>query len=186
MRTNIEFDQIDEQGPQDYAAAFEVPLADFLREELAGVGPVTVEVHAEQGGSEGEYSVEGRVRFTADYTCSRCVEPYPIANDSTFHVLFRPRPAGLGEMEEVEITHEGELDVEFYSERSIPLRDLAIEQVQLSIPMKPLCEDKCLGLCTTCGANRNREQCACGESVVDDRWGALQDIRVQLAKKKDI
>ena len=185
MRTDIDFDQLDEQGPQEYLATFEVPLADFGREELSAVGPVTIEARAARREGGGGYDVEGAVRFTSWIYCSRCLEAYSIANDSAFHVLFRPRPAGSEEKEEVEITDEGELDVEFYSERAIPLRDLAIEQVQLSIPMKPLCDENCLGLCTTCGANRNREQCGCGEPVTDARWGALQDIRERLANKKD-
>jgi uncharacterized protein len=85
----------------------------------------------------------------------------------------------------VEIAPE-DLDVEFYTERSISLRDLAAEQVQLAIPMKPLCDENCLGLCPNCGANRNRERCQCEAAVADDRWGALAGIREQLAKKKDV
>jgi len=49
-----------------------------------------------------------------------------------------------------------------------------------------LCDESCLGLCAECGANRNREKCGCETSLVDDRWGALQGIREQLAKKKDV
>ena len=122
------------------------------------------------------------VNFTADLTCSRCAEPYPFANPSPFTVRFRPRPEASVE-EEVEITEEEELDVEFYSEPVIPLRELALEQVQLSIPMKPLCDENCLGLCPTCGVNRTREKCSCNEPVVDGRWGALKDLREELAKK---
>ena len=88
--------------------------------------------------------------------------------------------------EEVEITEKEELDVEFYSDRAIPLRDVALEQIQLSIPMKPLCDEDCLGLCPTCGVNRTRERCSCETAIVDDRWGALKDIREELSKKKNI
>jgi uncharacterized protein len=86
--------------------------------------------------------------------------------------------------EEIEITPD-ELDIEFYSQRAIPLRDLAIEQIQLSIPMKPLCDDNCLGLCPQCGVNRNRETCSCQASIADERWGALQGIREEIAKKRE-
>ena len=51
--------------------------------------------------------------------------------------------------------------------------------------MKPLCDEQCLGLCPTCGANRNREKCSCDEKVVDERWGALEGIRAQLSRKKE-
>jgi uncharacterized protein len=186
MRTTIDFDEIDEHGPQDFEASFEIPAAELDRDEVAAIGPVRIEAHADKGDAGNEYLVDGTVRFSADYNCSRCLEPYPIANSSSFHVRFRPRPTVSEENEEVEITAAEELDVEFYNDRSVPLRDLAVEQLQLTIPMKPLCDEACLGLCPQCGANRNSEQCRCEESVVDPRWGALQEFREQLAKKKNI
>jgi uncharacterized protein len=180
----IDFDRIDKDGPQTYSGAFQPDAAELDRYEIAGCGGVTVEATAEKGHQPGEYIVDGSASFTADLSCSRCVEPYPFANSSTFHVRFRPRPQAPGEENaEVEITNEEELDVEYYSERTIPLKDLALEQVQLSIPMKPLCDEKCLGLCPTCGANRNREACKCEGAVTDPRWGALAGIREELAKK---
>ena len=186
MKHVINFDDIDELGPQSYDATFnDISVADVDREEVAGVGPVHIEAHAEKGGDK-EYVVDGSVQFSADFTCSRCVDAYPFAHTSNFHVRFRPRPAATPENEEVEITAAEELDVEFYTEREVPLRDLALEQVQLVIPMKPLCEENCLGLCPSCGANRNRETCRCDESAGDERWGALAGIRDQLAKKKEV
>jgi len=185
-RKFINFDEIDENGPQSYHATFEIPVAELERDdEIVGVGPVTIDAQAEKGDSAGMYRVAGTVSFTADFQCARCLEPYPIANDSAFHLTFAPRPEASEENEEIEVGPD-ELDVEFYSERSIPLKQLAAEQIQLSIPMKPLCDESCLGLCPQCGANRNREACSCEASVVDERWGTLQDIREQLAKKKNV
>ena len=186
MNEVIDFNTIDELGPQSYHGTYDVNVDDLDRTELAGVGSVTIHANAQQGYTEGEYLADGTVSFTADLECSRCAEAYPFANTSTFHVRFRPRPEVSAENEEAEITDKEELDVEFYSDRSIPLRDFALEQVQLSIPMKPLCDEGCLGLCPTCGANRTRENCTCGDSIVDERWGALKDLREELAKKKNV
>ena len=182
----IDFKAIDEHGPQSYHATFPVAVDEMERDELASVGTATIDLNVKQGDLDAEYIADGTVSFTADLTCSRCAEPYPIANTSTFHVRFRPRPEASEVNEEVEITDKEELDVEFYSERVIPLRDLALEQIQLSIPMKPLCDEGCLGLCPTCGTNRTREECSCETSIVDDRWGALKDFREELSKKKNI
>ena len=187
MSQIIDFNDIDENGPQAYRGTFDVSAEDLDRVEVEKGGKVEIEARAEKGNQPGEYLVEGNARFTADLACSRCLEPYPFANASQFHVRFRPFPGGPGgENEEIEITDAEELDVEFYSERAIPLRDLAVEQIQLSIPMKPLCDESCLGLCPKCGANRSREQCQCDTSVVDDRWGALKGIRDQISKKNNV
>ena len=186
MNTFIDFDAIDDQGPQTVQATFDIPSAEVDREEVTNLGDVAIHATATPGDLEGEYRAEGTVSFTADLECSRCAEPYPFANTSAFHVRFRPRPEASPESEEVEITDKEELDVEFYSDRTIPLRHLALEQIQLSIPMKPLCDENCLGLCPTCGANRTRQACSCGESITDVRWGALKSIREELVKKNDV
>jgi uncharacterized metal-binding protein YceD (DUF177 family) len=186
MNDTIDFDDIDEHGPQTYRGTFDVSADELGREEVANLGKVSIEANARKGDVDEEYVADGTVNFTADLTCSRCVEPYPFANTSTFHVRFRPRPEVSEENEEIEIADEEELDVEFYSERTVPLRYLALEQIQLSIPMKPLCDEKCLGLCPHCGANRSREDCSCGESVVDERWGALKEFRDELSKKNNV
>jgi uncharacterized protein len=186
MKDVIDFNAIEEHGAQSYRGEFTVDAAELEREEVLGVGTISIQANVEPGDLAAEYVADGSVSFTADIECSRCAEPYPFANTSTFHVVFRPRPEASRENEEVEITAEEELDVEFYSEPTVPLRELALEQVQLSLPMKPLCDDNCLGLCPTCGANRLREKCACEESVVDERWGALKGLREELSKKKDV
>ncbi len=186
MNDLIDFDVIDEHGPQTYRGTYDVSASELERIEVANFGSVTIEANVDKGDAPDEYVAEGTSSFTADLNCSRCLEPYPFANTSTYHVRFRPRPEVSEENEEIEIAGEEELDVEFYTERRIPLRDLALEQIQLTIPMKPLCEESCLGLCPQCGANRSREACTCEASIVDERWDALKGIRDQLSKKKNV
>jgi uncharacterized protein len=186
MNDVIDFDYIDENGPQEYHGTYEVPQDELGREEVAGAGTVIIHANVDKGHQDDEYVAEGSTTYTADLECSRCAEPYPFANTSPFHVRFLPRPEPTRENEEVEIASEEELDVEFYSDRTIPLREFALEQVQLTIPMKPLCDESCLGLCPTCGVNLSREKCSCNESITDERWGALKDLREELAKKKNV
>jgi len=186
MNDLIDFDDIDEHGPQTYRGTYDVPANELERVELESIGGARIETTVQKGDAPGEYVADGTASFTADLVCSRCLEPYPFANTSTFHVRFRPRPEVTEENEEIEISDAAELDVEFYSERTIPLRDLALEQIQLSIPMKPLCDESCLGLCPQCGANRSRESCSCEASIVDERWDALKGIRDELSKKKNV
>jgi uncharacterized metal-binding protein YceD (DUF177 family) len=186
MNDLIDFDVIDEHGPQTYRGTYDVSSEELSRDEIVASGSARIEATVSNGDAPGEYVADGTSTFTADLNCSRCVEPYPFANTSTFHVRFHPRLEAAEENEEIEITHPEELDVEFYSERTIPLRDLALEQIQLSIPMKPLCDESCLGLCPQCGANRSREGCSCEASIVDERWDALKGIRDELSKKKNV
>jgi uncharacterized protein len=183
----IHFDVVDEHGPQRKSAAIEFSADELARAEMERAGPVSIDVEVSQGDAAGEYIGKGEVSYSADLRCSRCLDPYPVAAVSPFAVRFRPRPAGLSfeKDQEIEITDE-DLDVEHYTERSVSLHDLAAEQIQLSLPMKPLCDEGCLGLCPTCGTSLNREACACNAGEQDERWGALREIRDQLARKKEI
>src|SRR5687768_8154685 len=85
MNDVIVFDRIDKDGPQTYRGTFDLSPAELIRDEVEGLGSVEIEARAEKGNLPGEYIVDGSARFTADLLCSRCVEPYPFANDSTFH-----------------------------------------------------------------------------------------------------
>jgi uncharacterized protein len=179
----IEFDDIDELGPQTCRRTFEVDAGELDRVEVAGVGPVQLEVRAEKGDLPAEYAVSGDLSYEAELRCSRCLKAFPFASRSTFTVRYRPRSQAAGQHEEIEIT-EGELDVEFYEQPAILLRRLAVDQIQLSLPMKPLCDESCVGLCPQCGADRAREKCSCERSNVDGRWEGLRAIREELAKSK--
>jgi len=183
-KERIVFDDIDKYGPQDFERSYQFTTEELGRIELVAIGPVALVASARKGDLPAEYLADGSTAFTADFLCSRCVEPYPFANSLDFHLRFRPRPGLSEQNDEVEITPD-ELDIEFYSERSILLRELAAEQVQLSIPMKPLCAESCLGLCPQCGVNQNGEGCSCESKAGDERWGALAGIRAELAKKNE-
>jgi uncharacterized protein len=183
-KERIVFDDIDKYGPQRYERRYQFTTEELARIELVAIGPVSLDANATKGDLPAEYLADGSTLFSADFLCSRCVEPFPFASSSEFHLRFRPRPDVSAENAEIEITPD-ELDIEFYTERSVSLRDLAAEQVQLAIPMKPLCMESCLGLCPQCGTNRNGEGCSCQTAVSDERWGALAGIRAELAKKNE-
>jgi uncharacterized protein len=66
----------------------------------------------------------------------------------------------------------------------------AIRQYALmAIPMKPLCDEDCGGLCPTCGCNRNQAPCDCPAEPVDPRWSelgklVLVDSRASVSEQK--
>lgn len=187
MKTMLDFKKVAESGPQRITASLDVPAAELNRDEVERLSPVRVEALVEPGDAAREFRVSGTIEYEADLNCSRCLEPFPFAVHSEFALRYRPRPAAEPTLqgEELEIAPE-ELDEEVYDEPQVELRPLVLEQVQLSIPMKPLCEEACQGLCPGCGVNRNRETCECGAEESDHRWDALRGIREQLARKKEI
>ncbi len=49
------------------------------------------------------------------------------------------------------------------------------EAILLALPSHPVCRESCRGLCTVCGADRNRVDCGC-VSPNDQRWSVLDGL----------
>lgn len=120
------------------------------------------------------FTLSGRVAATLGLSCSRCAEPTTLPVDSAFDLTYLPQPTEA-EQGEFEVAEE-DLGVAYYTDETIDLGHLMREQFYLAVPMKPLCADECLGLCPTCGVNRNSTPCTCSSSWVDPRLGGLKDL----------
>lgn len=122
-----------------------------------------------------QFRLAGGVKTTLELPCSRCLEPFVWPVDAEFDLRYQPHAHNTGEGErEVE---EDDLTTAFYDNDEIDLGQLMTEQFVLSLPMKPLCQDECKGLCPTCGTNWNRGSCECSNTWEDPRLAALKDLR---------
>ena len=121
------------------------------------------------------FRLVGRVRTTLELPCSRCVEPFKSPVDASFDLGYLPRSHNVGEGErEVE---EDDLSTSFYEDETLDLGQLMREQFYLSLPMKPLCQVECRGLCPHCGTNLNRGRCGCRRDWEDPRLAALKALK---------
>ena len=68
-------------------------------------------------------------------------------------------------------------------EEVLETKPILIEQLQLNIPMKPLCRPDCAGLCPTCGADLNLGPCGCPTGGSDPRWAGLQLLKDRLNER---
>lgn len=184
MKPFIDFDRVDQYGPQVQRATFRLSSSQLDR-ELKDGAEIDLDVATRKGELPGEYWIDGKIAYQGELFCDRCLEPFPFANRANFFLRYLRRPGDFGAPDaEIEVSDE-ELDLDYYDERSVPLAAIAQEQLQLSLPMKALCSESCQGLCPQCGANLSRGKCECAESVVDARWDSLQEFREQLAKKRE-
>jgi uncharacterized protein len=121
------------------------------------------------------FQLTGSVRTTLELPCSRCVEPFTLPVNGDFNLRYQPHTANAGEGErEIE---EDDLATAFYENEQIDLRELMREQFYLALPMKPLCQDDCRGLCPICGTNLNRGTCDCKREWEDPRLAVLKTLR---------
>jgi uncharacterized protein len=149
-------------------SAFEAPEADY---RLAA--PLHLLMDVERAGSD-VYRVSGRVATRLELECGRCLDPYQIPVDAPFELRYVPHTDNAGEGER-EIA-EDDLTTAFYQDGVLDVGELLREQLQLELPMKPLCAGSCRGLCAVCGANLNRTTCECAPVWEDPRLAALKGL----------
>jgi uncharacterized protein len=125
---------------------------------------------------EAEVLVRGRLSATGPLTCGRCLETFAGRLDSEIDVRVLPRPAGADSVE----LGADDLDVDFYVNDELDLARVVENEAMLALPMKPLCQPECRGLCATCGANRNVAACTCAQRPPDPRLAALRDLAARL------
>jgi uncharacterized protein len=78
--------------------------------------------------------------------------------------------------EEQELPDE-ELNTLYYQDETINIDDIAIEQVLLNAPIKPLCHNQCKGLCVVCGIDLNKSSCNCKKEEIDPRFALLEKMK---------
>jgi uncharacterized protein len=116
----------------------------------------------------------GTVATTLELGCSRCTEGFTVPVHAAFDLLYLP--AASAETEAEHEVQEDDLNTSYYREGVIDLADLVREQLYLSLPMKPLCQEGCRGLCPECGINLNHASCDCAPAWEDPRLAPLKAL----------
>jgi uncharacterized protein len=119
--------------------------------------------------------VQGRLVIEVGLTCSRCLktfkyfipldieeEYYPTIDVHTGSKLPSPEETGAFKIDEHHI---------------LDLTEAIRQYKMIALPMKPLCDEECAGICPTCGKNLNEEKCDCPTNEIDPRWAELLKLK---------
>jgi uncharacterized protein len=135
--------------------------------------PPAVNAHVLYYRSGQELFFQGSVSGAVEGTCSRCLKDYSLPVEKEFNLVLLPDPLGLKSRE----LNRDEMGLSYYSTEEIDLAPLIREQVLLALPIRPLCDDQCRGLCASCGAELNQGPCGCAPSEGDPRMGTFRALR---------
>jgi uncharacterized protein len=135
--------------------------------------PVSARLRIEKAGAE--IMVTGDLRADSLLTCSRCLKEFhgtlTVPVNVAYHSVEELKDgAHLNEVKAEE------LDLDFYSGEELDLLVLIKEQVELNLPMKPLCDDACKGICPKCGTDLNVKSCTCSVKDIDPRFESLKKL----------
>lgn len=118
----------------------DLPAAKFSK-------PVTIDCLVEV--YKNETYVSGKISYSIDGECSRCLSPASIDRVVEFDEKFVPKELAVSEDENV------------YEKDKIDLTSLIEQLILTDMPFAIYCKEDCLGLCPVCGKNLNDGECNC-------------------------
>lgn len=128
--------------------------------------PVDVYLNVENTGRI--FLAQGKLKTKVVFECSRCLKEFvfPVELNLHFNIAEKAYLDNCDEEETLFFTGD-ELDITSYLE----------EEILLSLPLQPLCDKECRGLCPGCGADLNIDSCRCKEKNIDPRWEKLKQLK---------
>ncbi len=167
------------QEPLQVSHTYEKGQLRFVHEDAFLSEPVQADfvlTHKDQ-----DLHIEGSVRTAIQYKCSRCLKEFARPLGLSYSLYYLPQPKGTRAEEEIELKYE-DMDIAYYDGIRLDVDLMVLEQIELSMPMKFVCREECLGLCYKCGADLNEGTCACKREETDSRLAALLEFRKKMEK----
>lgn len=139
-------------------------------------GPVRADISVER--EFDHLKATGRVVVPVEFLCSRCLVPYESVIDSVFRIILRKETVRQSEVEDETELSEDDLVSSTYCGDEIDFAHDIEEQVAMGVPLKPLCDEGCKGLCSSCGADLNSGSCECPKEPVSLKFSSLKDFKI--------
>ncbi|MCR9097367.1 MAG: YceD family protein [bacterium] len=173
---------------------FEVPAAWWIaRNEVEGDDSVVVEAPFRFGLEASRVSddivIEGDLEGEVGLECSRCGKRYPHALREPYRLVLEPLggqapdPEGEKGLAENGVCLGEDLEVGSYRGAVVGLDDFFGEVIALAMPLQPLCDEDCPGLCAHCGASQD-SGCTCEDEKIESPFAALAGLKAELESER--
>jgi uncharacterized protein len=123
--------------------------------------------------------VTARLAGVLAQECSRCLKPLevPIAIEFEEEYFASVQPGTGAPLPPPDDPEAFRID----ARHILDLEDAVSQFWTAALPMQPLCQPDCRGLCPSCGQDWNTGQCDCAPGG-DPRWSALEQLSTKLEK----
>ena len=118
--------------------------------------------------------VSALLASNVDCECGRCLTPFSQPIEMGVEEEFFPVLNPMTGAREKPLRKDGE-NLYIDDKHTLDLSATLSEYASMVVPMKPLCQPACAGLCQACGANLNESTCGCDDLPGDPRWNALRE-----------
>lgn len=165
----IDVDRIPKEGLR-ISEDFDYMSQDLVEESAIFLKPAHADLSVKRVGEE--IWIKGRLTTALSCLCSRCLSPFEFPVDILFDLVYFPEDMDV--LNE-ELEEENMEKVYFYSHQ-IDLKEVVLEQLNLSFPVKPLCSQDCEGICPICGQVKESDHCGCSVGRADPRFEKLKSL----------
>ncbi len=152
---------------KDYQLKIDLPEPIGIDVITVPKGPIEVDLKIESV-AEGVLA-SGEIHAVAKGECIRCLDPIELEIDKNFQELYSYKPNP--ELDEEEQADELLMDGD-YIDLEAPIRD----GIVLSLPINPVCEEECEGLCPECGLKWRELPAEHAHEQIDERWSGLKGL----------
>ncbi|HWF81040.1 MAG TPA: DUF177 domain-containing protein, partial [Streptosporangiaceae bacterium] len=105
--------------------------------------------------------------------CARCLDEFTSSTQVRFQELFVPRSGGMGGPDASESSDD---DGYFLDGDLLDLEPALRDALVLDLPLSPLCDADCQGLCSTCGVRLADAEPDHGHPSDGGVWAVLKDL----------
>lgn len=119
--------------------------------------------------------VKSNLNTESGLTCSRCVAQFTCPLTINIEEEYLPTTDIISGSPLLPVPDDpGAFTID--ERNTLDLTEAIRQYTLLAIPMKPLCQQDCAGLCPTCGTNLNQAHCDCPPPAGDPRWAELRKL----------
>ena len=119
--------------------------------------------------------------------CIRCLDPVELEVERKIQELYRYEPTDdkgkKSRHKEEDLVDLDEEEVLYVEGEQVNLELPILDAIVLSLPVNPLCDEDCLGLCPDCGEKWESLPEDHQHEVIDARWAGLTGLNVEPQSK---
>ena len=118
--------------------------------------------------------VTGKFNTLVKSTCVRCLEEFNQPVELAIEEEFFPARDFSTDMPKSADSDTDSFTID--PDNTLDLSEAVRQGTELNLPVKPVCQIDCAGLCPQCGCNLNNNPCHCSEGPADPRWSPLREM----------
>jgi uncharacterized protein len=160
--------------PEDLALAVSGASIN-LEAEAQIMDKVNVAVQVQRMGEK--VMIRGKVVARSILKCARCLNEFEMDLTNSIFLYALPKQQEKQPGTEAITAEADDASIIYYAGEEIDLLPEVRSALLLALPMKPLCQENCKGLCTQCGRRLADGPCSCQEEKRQNPFSVLKDYR---------